>query len=644
MAENSNNIQTTVLQVEVGGAIKSTKEYKEYLDGLKASLLGLEKGTEEYNRVADELRQGQEKLNEVMDVAKGKGEAVEGSYDNLSKTMSALKREWKATGDAAERARLAEKINEINDELKGMDASVGVFTRNVGNYSGAFEDAFKTVLGELGQTDGALGDLAKNTTQLIPLIQKTTKVATAGLSGIKKAIAATGIGLLIIAVGALASNFDALRKTVGITDEKFQEFKTKVLNVFQNIAAGVFGVGNALIQMLLMPIKNIIDAFASLGKVIGKVFKGQFKEAVREAKNGVKEIANNINQGLSFKANFEAGRDFGKSLIQNIKAGAEEEGPVTVEPKVDEVSPIKERLSWFGLTDEQALKKQFDERTKAINEQYEREKAILEKAGEDTSRLTAEWVKNRYDAETEYNDALQEIYDKREQAQVDSLLEEQLAVELGLDGILDAEESANLARLMAQQAFLDEQKAKEKAALKERVGYYVDYAGSLSSILGSIGDAWQDTVQAQIDAGEISEEEGKKQFEKIKALQVAEAIINTIAGAVGALMGITKDTGGWGIAAAIAQAAAITAAGMAQVRKIQNTTIGSNTAASIPEVNQAANTNMPTYTQTYTNQSDIDNLANAIGNTMKGVNLSVSVTDIDNAQTTVKTRERESSF
>lgn len=592
MAEN--NIQTTVLQVEVGGAIKSTKEYKEYLDGLKASLLGLEQGTEEYNKVADELRQGQEKLNEVMDVAKGKGEAVEGSYDNLSKTMSALKREWKATGDAAERARLAEKINEINDELKGMDASVGVFTRNVGNYAGAFEDAFKTVLGELGQTDGALGDLAKNTTQLIPLIQKTTKVATAGLSGIKKAIAATGIGLLIIAVGALASNFDALRKTVGITDEKFQEFKTKVLNVFQNIAAGVFGVGNALIQMLLMPVKNIIDAFATLGKVIGKVFKGQFKEAVSAAKSGIKEISENITQGLNFKANYEAGNDFGAKLIQNIKEGAkEEDSTVTVTVKKKEETKLKEvDVTKFDSYGNPQLKARIEEEKRLAKEEADLQKVIA-------------------DQDKEFYDDLNKQLDEANKEYIQSVIE------------------AN---------------EKEERLLKERQDAYFAIAGSIGEILGSIGDAWMDSVQAQIDAGEISEEEGRKQFEKIKALQVAEAIINTIAGAVGALMGITKDTGGWGIAAAIAQAAAITAAGMAQVKKIQSTTIGSNTAASIPEVNQVANTNMPTYTQTYTNQSDIDNLANAIGNTMKGVNLSVSVTDIDNAQTTVKTRERESSF
>src|SRR5574344_598979 len=171
MAEN---IETKVLSVDVGGAITNIKEYKQHIDSLKGTLLGLEKGTEQYNAVATELVKEQQKLTEVMDVAKGKGEAVEGSYDNLSKTMSELKKQFKATGDEAERANLALKINDINNQLKDMDASVGVFSRNVGNYSQAYEEAFKTVIGSLDNVDGLLGEVAGNGNSLFPLIKQTT--------------------------------------------------------------------------------------------------------------------------------------------------------------------------------------------------------------------------------------------------------------------------------------------------------------------------------------------------------------------------------------------------------------------------------------------------------------------------------------
>ena len=84
---------TKVLTIDTGNAITNVKEFKERIEELKGALLGLEKGTDEYNAVAKELRDSQEKLTEVMDVAKGKAEGVEGSYDNLVATMRDLKKD-----------------------------------------------------------------------------------------------------------------------------------------------------------------------------------------------------------------------------------------------------------------------------------------------------------------------------------------------------------------------------------------------------------------------------------------------------------------------------------------------------------------------------------------------------------------------
>lgn len=144
---------------------------------------------------------------------------------------------------------------------------------------------------------------------------------------------------------------------------------------------------------------------------------------------------------------------------------------------------------------------------------------------------------------------------------------------------------------------------------------------NLANILGSVSDMIMDTAQAELDAGKIKEEEYEKQFNRAKGIQIAQATINTIAGAVGAFMGITRDTGGWGIAAAAIEAAAVLAAGFAQIAQIRNTKVDSNgggggessggdssvfqlPSVMVPEPQRVQNT---------TNQSDIDALANALG-------------------------------
>ena len=109
------------------------KEYRKQINDLRSELLNLQKGSAEYAKVADDIRQRQSKLNEVMSVGKGNADALEGSYNALVNQMSELRKQWKATNDEAERDAIGKQILSINNQLKGMDASIGNYQRNVGD-------------------------------------------------------------------------------------------------------------------------------------------------------------------------------------------------------------------------------------------------------------------------------------------------------------------------------------------------------------------------------------------------------------------------------------------------------------------------------------------------------------------------------
>lgn len=591
MAEN---IETKVLSVDVGGAITNIKEYKQHIDSLKGTLLGLEKGTEQYNAVATELVKEQQKLTEVMDVAKGKGEAVEGSYDNLSKTMSELKKQFKATGDEAERANLALKINDINNQLKDMDASVGVFSRNVGNYSQAYEEAFKTVIGSLDNVDGLLGEVAGNVNSLFPLIKQTTAAATAGLNGIKKAIATTGIGLLIVAVGELAAHFDDVRRAVGVTDDKFQEFKSTVTGVLKTIVAGVVGVGNSILQFLITPIKTFIEVVKGAGTLIKDVFTGNFKKIKEDAVSAGNAVTNALNNGIQFKANFNKGKEFADNLIQNIQdnLNKSDKNPVTVtvQPKLKEVDTSNLNS---------------DEEDVNLKLRQEEEKQALK----DQEKINKEYIDIEKDLYSELNanlDQYNKDYFKK----------------------------------------FKEQQEEEARVLEERRNNIKSFVSSTSDIIGMVADAWESSIKSQIEAGKLSEEEGKKQFEQVKALETAVAIINTIAAGIEAFKGITKASGGWALAAAIAQMVATIGVGMAQVAKIQSTQLGTKstqiTSVTTPNLGSIINEYQPQYVSNITNNTELDNLANALQkNPIKAY---VVESDISNAQGLTKQREDETSW
>lgn len=591
MAEN---IETKVLSVDVGGAITNIKEYKQHIEELKGTLLGLEKGTEQYNAVATELVKEQQKLTEVMDVAKGKGEAVEGSYDNLSKTMSELKKQFKATGDEAERTNLALKINDINNQLKDMDASVGVFSRNVGNYSAAYEEAFKTVIGSLDNVDGLLGEVAGNVNSLFPLIKQTTAAATAGLKGIKKAIATTGIGLLIVAVGELAAHFDDVRRAVGVTDEKFQEFKSTVTGVLKTIVAGFVGVGNSILQFLITPIKTFIEVVKGAGTLIKDVFTGNFKKIKEDAVSAGKAVTDALNSGIEFKANFNKGKEFADNLIQDIQdnLNKSDKNSVTV--------TVKLKLKAVDTSNLNS-----DEEDVNLKLRQEEEKQAL---------------KDQEKINKEYLDIEEDLYSE-------------------LNAILDQYNKEYFKKF-------EEQQEKEARILEERKINIESFVSSTSDIIGMVADAWESSIKSQIETGKISEEEGKKQFERVKALETSVAIINTLAAGIEAFKGITKATSGWGLAAAIAQMVATVTVGMAQVAKIQSTQLGTKatqvTSVTTPNLGSIVNEYQPQYVSNITNNTELDNLANALQkNPIKAY---VVESDISNAQGLTRQREDETSW
>ena len=220
------------------------------------------------------------------------------------------------------------------------------------------------------------------------------------------------------------------------------------------------------------------------------------------------------------------------------------------------------------------------------------------------------------------------------------------------DEALTAEQRVQIEQSLADTlgAIQDEEVAHAIQSNQLKAQSYQEYfnaisgiSSSIGDIMGTVADVMIDNAERQLESGQITQQEYERQFEQAKSLQIAQATINTIAGAVGAFMGITRDTGGWGIALAAIQAAAVLAAGFAQIQQIRNTQPNSNSSSSSASYAVATPT-LPQYTpQNVTNvtgESENEDLANAI----QQQPIWVSVKDIDNAQQRVQVRDRESTF
>lgn len=222
-----------ILTIDVGDSIVSLKEYKKHIEELKGSLLALEKDSEEYKQIASEIKKEQDKLNEVMKVGNNATDVAKDSYYALNQELVETRKAWKQLSEAERDdievgGKMLSRIQELDTQLKEMDASMGQYQRNVGNYQNAFEEAFKKGLAGIGDLNPKLKGLAGTITGMIPLIKKVNTAATSGLSGIKKAIASTGIGVLIVAVGELIAHWEDLKKLVGKMIGKQDEYTAAV--------------------------------------------------------------------------------------------------------------------------------------------------------------------------------------------------------------------------------------------------------------------------------------------------------------------------------------------------------------------------------------------------------------------------------
>lgn len=382
-------------QMNEAGEFSSVREYKEYLDLLKASLLNLDESSEEYTATANELRDAQDRLNRVMQASKGYADAADGSYNQLVRTMSDLKRQWRATADEEERAQIGRKILDINNQLKEMDASIGNYQRNVGDYQNAFEEAFKVVLRGIGANSSALGHLSSEIIQMIPMIKKTVQVATTGLKGIKAALASTGIGALVVGLGLVISHwkdiaawaektvprFKRVNEAIEKNKKSMEDYKAAVKETEDSLRDQnelLAAMGENKLDILegnredtLGKIREVSDAIWNLKNHM-EIFKDSVgvskkeKDAWAERLAMYQEHFNKLNEQL---------RDL------NHKIEVERESQKTAAKNA--AQDIAESARFAVLTPAQQL-----------TETYKKQKAELEKWGIDTTNLTKKYYKD----------------------------------------------------------------------------------------------------------------------------------------------------------------------------------------------------------------------------------------------------------
>lgn len=649
----------TILRVGTEEAVKSVNDLKNNIKILKENLGELEIGTEEYQNTLDELKVNQNALKDAMyatstsmeDLTQAATGASE-SYNSLVHRMAALKEEFRATNDEVRRSELGEQIKAVNQQLKDMDALQGNFQRNVGNYAESIKSAFHDMSQQadaFGKSLGAVGGGVNGLKNGFDAFSKSPAIATIGLlvsvvmkladelkdnetamEGLKKAMAA-----LQPVMDFFSGIIEKLAGYLADVISKVTEFVTSN-GLINKVIQGVMGVGNAILQFVIAPFKGVIAAI--------KVFK---EEGVKGIGNAARAFGQEMKSGVSFKENFQAGQAVAETFISGAKSKKKEVKDAGKSIAKDARDGFLEELDKIGEDIDREMEKIFADIEKQIEEDN---KKAVKKAEE-----TIKSLDKAYAHQLELNSIL--VEDEREKAEKQYAIQEQAnQKKLGLlqqfmqDALdrndLDAylafdQERADLEVEIETNAIREKERLRRldlkdaEKNVKAQKDLLKGVASATSSILGSIADLYED-----------DEKNSEKNANKIKNLRIAAATIDTISGAIGAFMQATETIPPpYGQIVGAVSAAAVTAAGIAQIAKMKSTKV-SGSSDSSTNLSSPAIASAPTLTtevanvRSVTSASEEDRLNQMAGDQR----VYILASDIEASQNQIKTQVSESSF
>ena len=313
----------------VNEEIKKTSDVQQ-LKKLEAKLIDLKAAQMEVNKV---VREQIKTRNEEITAT----DKINGAYRKLSKELNDQRNRYKdlaaAEQDTSQEARdLLVSINALDKKLKGIDATVGQFQRNVGGYTQALSQFFPRLGGTIGDVTGLVGDLSSGFANL----GKTTGIANIGLGTVGLALTAfSGISAIIDQISQSARAIFDLKlqlENFGVAAENLDQVAVRaqtIGEIFKVSSDEVAVAANTLVKEFGLPFEKAFDTIQA-GFLKGANAQGEFLKELKEypaqfraANLSVEEfLAVSIdaaNKGIYDDKALDAVKEFGLSVREQLK-------------------------------------------------------------------------------------------------------------------------------------------------------------------------------------------------------------------------------------------------------------------------------------------------------------------------------------
>jgi len=463
--------RTIELEVKVGGINDINNQIQSLessLEKMKSQLKNVDAGSDEFNKLTKAISETENQMKEMSESAI----EAEKTTGNLKSQLRAMTDELQGLQPGSERfnelslaaGQLRRQIEDTNAVIKATAGGpLQNLAKGLSTATSVGINGFAAVRGAMAAFGVQSENLQKTMVQLQGLMTMTTALqglggiqdsivnlrasfgafftsARAGLSGIQKAIIATGIGALVVAVGLLVAYWDdVLKLTMGVSKElndqvdaskqnvKQKELELKALSLNENALKLQGKTERQILETRIAATKNVIEEQKLLISFMEERSEMEIKAAERNA-----EIAKNVIRGaLELSAIVLRGL---AAPIDAVIATANEVseflgfGEITTFSINEEISNMLDKAADFGasfLFDAEAMRKKNNEVIQAEKDKlaeltnayngYLLEIQRLDKEAADKNRSAAERRRSaelsrllkQFDDEEKLRDALQ---------------------------------------------------------------------------------------------------------------------------------------------------------------------------------------------------------------------------------------------
>jgi|GEM_PF-3959208 len=295
------------------------------------------------------LKISNQEITKALNNLERQSQSSSGSVDELRASLNLLTNQYDKLSEAERETegglQLKKQVDDLSSSIKKLEGDTGRFQRNVGNYSGAFQEAFKVLKDELSAVNKQMGDLETKGSTVVRNLTGGGKIGfdpsrhkgdvtsftkaggetaniAAGDAGnyqalqqkqeiLNKLVNSTSIGFKTTRQEARAFQEAAVQLglTVGQTDEKFIEFNKAIGEVQNGIndikAATKFQAQDAkLFVGLVSAVNGLVGAFGAAQAAAG-LFSDESEETQKQMQKlqqllvlitGLQQVANTVQE------------------------------------------------------------------------------------------------------------------------------------------------------------------------------------------------------------------------------------------------------------------------------------------------------------------------------------------------------------